>query len=96
MSLFFSLFKIHRKSWLSVVCVMAVHTTDAQPGEIEAGATPEQISAFLGGDDEWAGYAGDEEELDTVIQKITDGTYSVDDDYVDPALLGVVDSHTVR
>ena len=77
--------------------LMADEKRDSQRRRmVEAGATPEQISAFLGGDDEWAGYSGDEEELDAVIQKITDGTYSVDDDYVDPALLGVVDSHTVR
>ena len=60
---------------------------------VEAGATREQIIAFLGDDDEWAEYAGDESELEDVIQSITDGTYALDDDYIDPALIGVVDSH---
>ena len=76
--------------------LMADEKRDSQRRRmVEAGATPEQITAFLGDDDEWADYTGDESELDTVIQSITDGTYAVDDDYVDPALLGVVDSHQV-
>ena len=65
---------------------------------VEAGATPEQIIAFLGDETwdssaEYEGYAADEDELENVIQMITDGTYALDDDYVDPALIGVVDSH---
>ena len=76
--------------------LMADEKRDSQRRRmVEAGATPEQINAFLGDDEEWADYTGDESELEKVIQTITDGTYAVDDDYVDPALLGVVDSHQV-
>jgi ferredoxin len=73
--------------------LMKEERRDAQRARmIAAGATPDQIAAFLGG--EATPSETSEDAVDTVIQQLNEGLDKLEDDeYVDPDLLGKVNSH---
>ena len=71
--------------------LLAEERRDAQRARmIAAGATPAQIAAFLGGEAA-PDVPADDAVLDTVIQQLNEGLQ--DEGYVDPELLGKVNSH---